>query len=201
MRTKCCYRLIHKGEVIHTEYDSETRTVIGMPDDVYDFYYSKLPDMTPHFYIKNYEDLYTMCEIMLLADSSAFCVIETNGYTYNVFTFDGHVYSKKVMTEEPTSDYMHMQPTIGGYKAVGFRRTKLNQLRSCDGVYFLTAKDGYAYTNDGILKIDVELGEVNKKYLGYKDMINNGSYAVVYSPDGSPIFLERQGDRLIERRT
>lgn len=198
MEVHCCYRLIPKGEVIHTMYDDDTGVVSGLPADWLDIGNLCLPDYSRRNYNQCKYEFDKMCETVLLSNDAYAFVIENNNIGYYVLQFDGikRFVRSSISTEDSTTACVI--PGSENYASIGFRCTKQRQVRASAGVYRLTLSlnTGLVHTNDGVLTpmFDInELCEVSRKYEGYKDMVYAGGYAVVYK-DGKPIQLARTHD-------
>lgn len=195
MKVKCCYRLIPNGEVIHTEYDSDTGVVEGLPEIWLQSSCLELPEYSRNNYINCTARFDEMCETVLLSESSYAIVVENNNIGYYIIQFDGVKRFVRSVTDAKESTSDSYVPNSGEFSSIGFRRTKQRQVRSSGGVYRLTycERDGMVYTNDGLLKPEFDvtrLGKVDYHYAGYKEMIARDRYAVVYI-DGLPVFLTK----------
>lgn len=195
MKIKCCYRLIPNGEVIHTEYDTESGVILGMPEIWLQSACMELPEYSRNSYINCTSRFDEMCETVLLSDDAYALVVENNNIGYYILQFDGVKRFVRSVTDNRESTSDSYIPNSGLFESIGFRRTKQRQVRSSAGIYRLTycSHDGMIYTNDGVLKPEFEvtrLSKVNYHYAGYKDMIAVDKYAVVYI-DGDPAFLSK----------
>lgn len=194
MQVDCCYRLIPNGEVIHGKYDTIEQTIAGMPSEWFTPYLLELPEYSLRNYDNCKSEFDKMCETVLLSNDAFALVVEDNNIGYYILQFDGtkRFVSSSIDKRESTSDcYI---PGHELYKSVGFRRTRPIQLRSLSGIYRLVMnkRTGLFYTDDGVLEpnFDVsKLCQVDYHYAGYKDMIANNHYAVVYI-DNAPVFLD-----------
>ena len=204
MEIRCCYRLIPNGEVIHSIYDTSSREILGMPKDWFQIELLGLPEYSRNSYINCEARFDEMCETVLLSNPNYALVVENNNVGYYVLQFDGVKKFVRSVTDSHESSSDCYIPNRDNYKAIGYRRTKQIQLRSSDGIYRLTMdiSSKQVHTNDGVLtpEFDIDsLGSLDFHYAGYKDMIANGSYAVVYI-DGKPAFLDRTVDNKLVMR-
>jgi hypothetical protein len=149
-------------------------------------------------------DWRAMCEAVLLSNKDYAMAIEFNTSGYYVLQFDG--YFRFLRSPMDTSDRGHdiIKPSSGNFTFIGYRRTKLKQYRSCPGIYRLTydKTNGTIVTTDGILipEFDIDsLSGIDYSYAGYKDMLQNGAYAVVYQGQ-HPVFLDRTFDNKLVMR-
>ena len=209
MLVNCCYRLIVNGEVIHSTYDSSTCEIFGMPKEFFDAERMQLGDISASLYKElpkmNDESLTgyaAMCEAMLLSDDKYAVVVEFCNQGYYIVEWDGTLRFKVAPTDEQDISRLVNKPDRGLYKAIGYRSTKARQIRASHGIYRLTycEKDGFIYTNDGILIPDFDVSKLSKisyNYKGYKDMIQNTKYAVVYIDD-EPRFCYRTLDNVLK---
>lgn len=194
MLIKCCYRLIPEGEVIHSVYDSEKEEIIGMPLDWFNVKSMSLPVYSPRAYINakgNYDE---MCESILLSNKEFALVIENNAIGYYILDWGGLKRFLDAPTDTRDSSSGCVIPLQDNYVAIGYRVTKLRQLRACSGVYRLTMNKhtNLIHTNDGVLIPDFDVSELSPldyHYAGYKDAVNGNHYAVVYL-NSQPTFVD-----------
>ncbi len=205
MLVQVCYRLKENGEAIHTVFDTDTNEIIGLPKDWFDVNTVIIPEYSVVNYLDHKEDKFDqMCETILLTVPSAALVIENNAQSYIVVKFDGTWLIMKNSTDE-TSDCLHCGPVgDGNYRNIGYRRTKMLQVRAADGVYRLTYNKAtkMCHTADGVFPINIDVEELSRPdiyYKGYKDMIMSDAYAVVYIND-EPKFVDLVNDELILRK-
>lgn len=201
MRIKCCYRLIPNGEVIHTEYDTDSEKIIGLPEKWLQTVCLELPDYSVNNYINCKARFDEMCETVLLSDDAYAIVVEDNNIGYYVLQFNGVKKFVRSVTDNRESSSDSYIPNSGLFESVGFRRTRQRQVRSCGGIYRLTLckDDGLFYTNDGVLRPGFQvdrLGKVDYHYRGYKEMIALDAYAVVYV-DEKPMWLTKTDDNIL----
>lgn len=198
MEIACCYRLRPNGEVIHSVYDPGNQSVAGLPEKWFDVKLLLLPEYSLNSYINCKARFNEACETILLSNKDFALVIEDNNIGYYILQFDGtkrFLMSATDGKESTTDCYI---PNHELFKSVGYRRTRQIQVRSSSGVYRLVMEKstGLFYTADGVLQptFDVNrLGPLDYHYAGYKQMIANGAYAVIYF-DGIPTFLEKTVD-------
>lgn len=202
MLIKCCYRLIPEGEVIHSEYDSEREEIIGLPCDWFNVKSMLLPIYSPRAYVNakgNYDE---MCESIMLSNKEFALVVENNAIGYYIVDWSGMKRFLDSPTDTRDSSSGCIIPLQENYMAIGFRVTKLKQLRACSGVYRLVMNKhtNLIHTNCGILTPEFnvsELSPLDYHYAGYKDAVMNNHFAVVYL-NGKPTFVDLVGeDRLI----
>lgn len=215
MLVNCCYRLIVQGEVIHSIYDSSTCEIFGMPKEFFDAERMELGDIsaslykeTPKMNDTSLTGYAAMCEAMLLSDERYAIVVEFCNQGYYIVEWDGTLRFKIAPTDMQDISRLVNKPDRGLYKAIGYRRTVARQLRASQGVYRLTycESKNVIYTNDGILIPDFDvnsLSPIDYHYKGYKDMVVNKDYAIVYI-DGEPVPCYCTSNdilKLVERRT
>lgn len=194
MKVACCYRLIMHGEVMHSLYDTDTRTVEGLPTDWYDVSLINLPEYSSTHYIDCKSRFDEMVETVLLSDSNYALVIECCNFGYYVLDFAGNIRFLQSSIEQNQQFATGPAPDTTPYVAIGYRCTTQRQLRSCDGIYRLVmdVRTGCVITMDGVLKLGIDKDTLSKPdyhYAGYKDMVaNDFGYAVVYV-DGKPVML------------
>ena len=201
MLVEACYRLTYHGEVIHAKYDTSAMKIIGMPEDFYDVKDFGLTGYDFSHYQGTQRDFDAYVEFILLSQDENAIVIEFVNQGAFVFTFDGKYTCVRTGLEFGLSTHewsFCARPDIRNYRTIGFRVTKMLQLRAADKVYQLTydIKNNVIHTNDGVLipEFDVNsLDKIDPKYSGYKDCIAQGHYAVVYR-GGSPVFLDKTPD-------
>lgn len=198
MEIHCCYRLIPKGEVVHTKYDTDTHTVAGLPDDWFDVSNLCLPEYSRRNYENCKYEFDKMCETVLLSSDAYALVIENNNIGYYVLQFDGIKRFVRSSISDEDSESACVIPGSENYCSIGFRRTKQLQVRTSSGVYrlVLNKRTGLVHTNDGVLKPEFDLSRLSplsKKYEGYKEMVAAGCYAVVYI-DNKPVMLNKTFD-------
>lgn len=198
MKVHCCYRLIPKGEVIHTMYDDDTGVVEGLPKDWLDIRDMWLPEYSRRNYYDCKYEFDKMCETVLLSNDAYAFVIENNNVGYYILQFDGirRFVRSSISTEDSTNACVI--PGSENYASIGFRCTRQRQVRASAGIYRLTLNlsNGLIYTNDGVLipTFDInELHGVSRTYEGYKDMVYAGNYAVVYR-NYNPVQLAKTHD-------
>lgn len=205
MNIACCYRLIPNGEVIHADYDSDSYKVNGMPDSWFQIGLLELPEYSRNSYLNCDARFDEMCETILLSNPNYALVVENNNVGYYVLQFDGVKKFVRSVTDYKESSSDCYIPNRDNYKAAGYRRTKQRQIRASDGIYRLTLDilSRKFVTDDGVLtpEFDINsLGQIDFHYAGYKDMIANGSYAVVYV-NGQPVFLDKTVDNKLVMRS
>ena len=198
MDIACCYRLIPNGEVIHTVYNRESDTIVGLPTEWYQTPLLELPEYSIRSYDNCTAKFDQMCETVLLSNDQFALVVENNNIGYYILQFDGVKRFLRSATDGRDSSSDNYIPAQELFRSIGFRRTKQRQIRSSAGVYRLTLgkNNGLVYTNDGILtpSFDINsLGKVDYHYRGYKEMIALNHYAVVYIDD-APVFLDKTED-------
>lgn len=198
MLAECCYRLIPNGEVIHTHYDSVKKEIIGLPEKFFKTEFITLPEYSMQNYQMSEVDFHKMTEAVLLSNQEYAIVVETAaiGYTIAEFNGDWRFVDSPLDTKDNSGPaYI---PAVSHYKSIGYRTTKLRQVRSCMGLYRLVLdKDtGLVHTNDGVLTPQFNVNDLDKvsfNYEGYKECVAKGHYAVVYL-GGVPRFLEKTPD-------
>lgn len=198
MKICCCYRCIPNGEVIHTYVDSDTHMADLMPISFLDTRDLELAEYAPAQYVDRDVNWMAMCEAILLSNKDYALVIESGTIGYFVLCWDGYWKFMETPMDEREKGRQSVIPQPGNFTYIGYRRTKLIQFRSCQGIYRLTydRTNNTIVTNDGILTpmFNVsELSNIDYHYAGYKDMLNNGAYAVVYL-NGQPKFLRKTDD-------
>lgn len=194
MRVKCCYRLVPYGEVIHSEYDSDTREILGMPDDWFNAKLLDLPEYSIRAYKGSKSNYEAMCESMLLCKNDFALVVENNDIGYYILDWYGVKRFMEAPTDTRDSSSGSGIPNQDNYKSIGFRVTQLKQLRACAGVYRLVMnrRTNLVHTNRGILTPQFntnELTDVDFYYAGYKDAVLAGHDGVVYL-NGVPTFVD-----------
>lgn len=198
MKISCCYRCIPNGEVIHTYIDSETHMADLMPISLLDTRDLELAEYAPAQYVDRDINWMAMCEAILLSNKDYALVLESGTIGYFVLCWDGYWKFMETPMDEREKGRQSVIPQPGNFTYIGYRRTKLIQFRSCPGIYRLTydRTNNTIVTNDGILTpmFNVsELSNIDYHYAGYKEMLNNGAYAVVYL-NGQPKFLRKTDD-------
>lgn len=201
MLVQCCYRLIRRGEVIHSVYDTDKREIIGLPQNWFQNKWLGLPEYSSRNYINSNIRHDQMCETMLLSNDDYALVVEDNNIGYYIYQFDGW---KKFLTgtDDTRDSYCECYaPNTMHYVPIGFRRTQQTQLRTSAGIYLLTfgAQDRKVHTNEGVLEPQFDilsLERVDFHYRGYKEIVAAGYFAVVYS-NGEPQFVQRVDNNLI----
>ena len=205
MKIFCCYRLIPNGEVIHTKIDSETHKAELMPSAYLDTTQLDIAEYCETSYVGNETDWAAMCEAILLSNKDFTLVFESGTIGYFVVQWDGYFRFLETPMDEREKGAFSIAPQSGNFTFIGYRPTKLRQFRSCSGIYRLTydKTNGTIVTNDGVLTptFDVNsLSQIDYHYAGYKEMLANGAYAVVYL-NGSPVFLDKtDDDKLVMRK-
>ena len=215
MLVNCCYRLIVQGEVIHSTYDSNTCEIFGMPKEFFDAERMQLGDISGSLYKEppkmddsSLTGYAAMCEAMLLSDEKYAIVVEFCNQGYYIVEWDGTLRFKVAPTDMQDISRLVNKPDRGLYRAIGYRNTKARQLRASQGIYRLTycEKDNTIHTNDGIIIPDFDvstLSPIDHNYKGYKDMVANTNYAVVYI-EGEPVFCYLTSNNILKlsgRRT
>ncbi len=200
MKIYCCYRVIPNGEAIHTFIDDETKMAELMPTAFLDTKELELAEYNASAYNGRDDNWAAMCEAILLSNKDYAFVIESGGIGYFVLQWDGFWRFLETPMDEQEKGRWSIRPYPGNFTYIGFRPTKVIQLRSCSGIYRLAydKTNNTIITNDGIFtpSFDVSsLSPISYNYAGYKDMVTKGHYAVVYR-DGLPVFLRRNGNRL-----
>lgn len=198
MEIRCCYRLTLHGEVIHTIFDTEKRVIIGLPENFFNAEKLNLPGYSEYNYKNTDTQFDIMVEAVLLADKDYCICVELCNFGYYVVTWSGGIKFLHSPMEEQEDFRQTAIPHSENFKSIGYRNTKLRQVRSFDGIYRLTLNKstGLIHTQDGILKPEFDinnLDDLSYSYAGYKDMINKGYYAIIYK-NGKPVFLEKTDD-------
>ena len=188
MLVECCYRLIPKGEVIHTKLDPDKREIFGMPDGFMNIKDIYLPIYNTVNYMGKDGDLAPMCEAVLLSRDEFAVVIEDNAIGFFALEWNGFLRFLETPTDMLERGHDSYIPHPNLFKEIGYRVTRMTQYRSSSGIYRMTAsEDGSkVYTDDGVLTplFDVnQLSEISYNYKGYKDCVANGHYGVVYYGD------------------
>lgn len=201
MRVKCCYRLIPNGEVIHSEFDTDTIAVDGMPKEFLDVSKLYIPEYNISAYIGVETMFDAMCEAVLLSRDDFAFVLECCNLGYYVLEWSGFWRFLESPLDMKDKGHDSIIPHSDCFKPVGYRVTKNIQLRSCGGIYRLTAsRDGKSIiTNDGILIPDFDINSLDKldfNYKGYKDAAIKGYYGVVYI-NGNPVNVIKDNNRLL----
>ena len=202
MDIKCCYRLIPDGEVIHSIYDTESRTISGLPIDWFNPMLLELSEYSERSYYDVKSDFSAMCESMLLSNREFALVVENNNIGYYILEWGGLKRFLEAPTDTKDSSSGCSIPLQDNYQAIGFRTTKLTQLRACSGIYRLVMNKytKLVHTNQGVLtpEFDVtRISQLDYHYAGYKDAVMTGHDGVVYI-DGNPTFVDIvDGNKLV----
>lgn len=202
MLLRCCYRLREYGEVIHSVWDTEKLEVLGMPKDFLDLRSLKLPNSYSESNYRNCKtDFAAACEAILLSDNEFVVVLECCNIFYVCVTKHGVQYNKKAATTLPMGESYSDAPRCLDYINVGYRVTKVTQLRESAGIYRLVynPSTNRFYTQDGVLEPTFDVSKLirpSQSYDGYKSMVVMGAYAVVYFEDGYK-FCYRDGNKLV----
>ena len=198
MLAECCYRLIPNGEVIHTHYDSDTKKIIGLPEKFFKTEFMTLPEYSMLNYRVSEVNFAMMTEAVLLSNPEYAIVVETAAIGYTIAEFNGDWRFVDSPLDQKDNSGPAYIPATSHYKAIGYRPTKLRQVRSCMGVYrlVLDIDTGLVHTDDGVLRPEFDVNSLDKlsyNYVGYKDCVEQGHYAVVYL-DGTHRFVEKTSD-------
>lgn len=198
MKISCCYRCIPNGEVIHTTIDSETKIAGLMPASFLNTRDLELPEYAAGVYNGNDTNWMAMCEATLLSNKDYALVVESGTIGYYALQWDGYWRFLESPMDIKDKGRFSITPQPGNFAYLGYRRTKLKQYRSCSGIYRLTYDkvDNTFITDDGILTPDFDIGilsGIDYHYAGYKDMISEDAYAVVYI-DSKPKLLGKTID-------
>lgn len=201
MNISCCYRLIPKGEIIHSTYDTETCSIIGIPRLWFPDYELKLGGYDPSRYHDDSEDFGNACEVILTSNDNYAIVVESNKFGFYAYGFDG---SRSFLTG-PYDNYYdilewHM-PDCSKFEFIGYRRTQYRQYQYMPGLFRMTyyMYDGLIYTNDGALQPQFDILSLNTPrtdYAGYKTVMTDGHYGVVYQ-NNNPRFVQKIDNKLI----
>lgn len=202
MKVNCCYRCISTGEVIHTLFDTDTRLMDIMPASFFDTTTIPIADYNPASYVGRKDDWAAECEACLLHNNERAMCIEVGAVGYYILQWNGLLRLVKSPMDDKDEGFFIGSPYPGKFKYIGYRPTRMLQYRSSSGIYRLTydTEEGTVVTSEGILmpEFDVSgLSEIDYNYTGYKEMLANGYFAVVYR-NNTPVFLARDGNRLVE---
>lgn len=202
------YRCVPRGEIIHTTYDTVEQIVGYMPETVCDkTMLRRDPEDAPYQLAKEL-NMPAVEETFLEYDLRCWCIYVYLGMYFIVckkdgFTMAGYSLEEMYQKDEYLTAGMTTMLNEDNFKAIGYRLTRPLQCRYRTVVYSLTYDivRNKVITNDGDLDIDLDvntLSEQDPKCRGYKDMVRENAYALVYI-NGSPTLLYKDGNRLIRK--
>lgn len=202
LKPPVCYRFVPHGEPIHSYLDLRTRTIEGFPEYVFDPFNLVLPE---EYVYKEYNDykypIENFAEAALLMDGNNCIAIDTNNYGYRVMDFNGTWFWVNRPDGEKEGFIYTEPPCTILFKFIGYRPSKVRQYRGFSSIFRLQycPEENLVYTDEGLFELGMpyeSIGAPSPTYAGYKDIVANSHFAVVYV-DGNPVFLRRDGDRII----
>ena len=199
-----CYRLVPHGEPIHTtiDIDPAVNFPIGFPEDIFDrrelFFTEKWVEAE---YIRRpYNPKMYVEAVLLMKPRNCIC-IDTNNFGVRSYEFNGNSCWCEYPGSEERSMYRISPANTDRYEAIGYRPSKVMQYRGFKSVYRLQydRETNEVVTNAGRFQLGISpdvLSSPSKDYAGYKTMIDNKKFAVVYLDD-EPLYLDLVDGELV----